>query len=172
MDIQGKRPFSWFFYFWIFQVLFDPLKKDEKERKKADFGRFPGRAARHQLNPHLLHPHLQQPKNLERDYLANPGIWGPFEFAEGDTSAEQNCPETLIKSKTQSETKVCLSPIFVLQLTAKSGCKTFHRRSPPPTFHEARNKLLFAKAQHQQLKKRVFSKGDVAEIAPHCAEAP
>ena len=28
----------------------------------ADFGRFPGRAARHPLSPHLLHPHLRQPK--------------------------------------------------------------------------------------------------------------
>ena len=32
--------------------------------KKANFGRFPGRAARHPLSPHLLHPHLRQP-NLE-----------------------------------------------------------------------------------------------------------
>ena len=37
-------------------------KKVEKGRKKADFGRFPGRAARYPLNPHLLHPHLRQPK--------------------------------------------------------------------------------------------------------------
>ena len=44
-----------------------PLEKGEKGRKrakKADFGRFPGRAARHPLSPHLLHPHLRQP-NLE-----------------------------------------------------------------------------------------------------------
>ena len=30
--------------------------------KKPDFGQFPGRAARHPLNPHLLHSHLRQPK--------------------------------------------------------------------------------------------------------------
>ena len=30
--------------------------------KKAEKGRFPGRAARHTLNPHSLHPHLRQPK--------------------------------------------------------------------------------------------------------------
>ena len=42
-----------------------PPEKGEKGRKrakKADFGRFPGRAARHPLSPHLLHPHLRQPK--------------------------------------------------------------------------------------------------------------
>ena len=41
-----------------------PLEKGEKSRKrakKADFGRFPGRVARHPLSPHLLHPHLWQP---------------------------------------------------------------------------------------------------------------
>ena len=45
-----------------------PPEKGEKGRKrakKADFGRFPGRAARHPLNPHLLHPHLRQPNLLE-----------------------------------------------------------------------------------------------------------
>ena len=43
----------------------DPPEKGEKGRKRAkraDFGRFPGRAARHPLSPHLLHPHLRQPK--------------------------------------------------------------------------------------------------------------
>ena len=61
-DIWGKRPFS--SVFWIFQVLFRPSGKGRKRQKKgekADFGRFPGRAARHPLNPHLLHPHLRQP---------------------------------------------------------------------------------------------------------------
>ena len=40
-----------------------PEKGEEgrKRAKKADFGRFPGGAARHPLNPHLLHPHLRQP---------------------------------------------------------------------------------------------------------------
>ena len=41
-----------------------PPEKGEKGRKrakKADFARFPGRAARHPLSPHLLHPHLRQP---------------------------------------------------------------------------------------------------------------
>ena len=41
-----------------------PPEKGEKGRKRAkkgDFGRFPGRAARHPLSPHLLHPHLRQP---------------------------------------------------------------------------------------------------------------
>ena len=54
-DILGKRPFS--SVFWIFQLLFTPSGKEEKGRKrakKADFGRFPGRAARHPLSPHLL----------------------------------------------------------------------------------------------------------------------
>ena len=35
-------------------------EKGRKRAKKADFGRFPGRAARHPLSPHLLHPHLRQ----------------------------------------------------------------------------------------------------------------
>ena len=34
-------------------------EKGRKRAKKADFGRFPGREARHPLNPHLLHPHLR-----------------------------------------------------------------------------------------------------------------
>ena len=41
-----------------------PPEKGEKGRKrakKADFGRFPGRSARHPLSPQLLHPHLRQP---------------------------------------------------------------------------------------------------------------
>ena len=45
-----------------------PPEKGEKCRervKKADFGRFPGRTARHPLSPHLLHPHLRQPKVWE-----------------------------------------------------------------------------------------------------------
>ena len=63
-DIWGKRPFS--SVFWISQVLFGPSGKGRKRRgrkraKKADFGWFPGRAARHPLNPHLLHRHLRQP---------------------------------------------------------------------------------------------------------------
>ena len=69
-DIWGKRPFS--SVFWIFQVLFRHPEKVEKGRKRAktaDFGRFPGRAARHPLNPHLLHPHLRQP---------NFWLFGPF----------------------------------------------------------------------------------------------
>ena len=33
-----------------------------KRARKADFGPFPGRAARHPSSPHLLHPHLRQPK--------------------------------------------------------------------------------------------------------------
>ena len=52
-DILGFSRCSW-----------HPPEKGEKGRKrakKADFGRFPGRAARHPLNPHLLHPHLRQP---------------------------------------------------------------------------------------------------------------
>ena len=44
------------------QALWKRAKKAEKRAKKADFGRFPGRAARRPLNPHLLHPHLRQPK--------------------------------------------------------------------------------------------------------------
>ena len=52
-------PFSGFF-----RCSSHPPEKGEKGRKrakKADFGRFPGRAARHCLSPHLLHPHLRQP---------------------------------------------------------------------------------------------------------------
>ena len=37
--------------------------KKGKRAQKADFGRFPGRAARHTLSPHLLHPHLRQPNS-------------------------------------------------------------------------------------------------------------
>ena len=36
------------------------LRKRPKRAEKADFGRFPGRAARHPLSPHLLHPYLRQ----------------------------------------------------------------------------------------------------------------
>ena len=39
------------------------LRTLRKRAKKADFGRLPGRAARHPLSPHLLHPHLRQPNN-------------------------------------------------------------------------------------------------------------
>ena len=45
-------------------------KKGEKGRKRAkktDFGRFPGRAARHPLSPHLLHPDLRQPNWYPND---------------------------------------------------------------------------------------------------------
>ena len=67
-QICGKRPFS--SVFWMFQVLFAPSgkgrKKGRKRAKKADFGRFPGREARHPLNPHLLHPHLRHSKKRER----------------------------------------------------------------------------------------------------------
>ena len=35
-------------------------EKGRKRAKKVVFGRSPGRAARHPLNPHLLHPHLRQ----------------------------------------------------------------------------------------------------------------
>ena len=38
-------------------------EKGRRRAKKADFGRFPGREARHPLNPHLLHPHLRHSKN-------------------------------------------------------------------------------------------------------------
>ena len=62
-DIQGKRPFSSVFP-WIFLALFGPSGKGRKigrkRPKKADFGRSPGRQARHPLSPHLLHPHLRQ----------------------------------------------------------------------------------------------------------------
>ena len=57
-DIWGKRLVS--SVFWISQVLFGPSerggRKDRKRAKKAYFGRFPGREARHPLNPHFLHP--------------------------------------------------------------------------------------------------------------------
>ena len=59
-DIWGKRPFSWFP--WCCSRPPEKGEKGRKRAKKADFGRFPGRAARHPLNPHLLHPHLRQPK--------------------------------------------------------------------------------------------------------------
>ena len=48
-DSRGKRPFS-SDILWISQVLFGPSgkrqKKGREKAKKADFGRFPGRAAR------------------------------------------------------------------------------------------------------------------------------
>ena len=44
-----------------FRIVFVAGEKGRKRAKKADFGRFPGRAARRPLNPHLLHPHLRQP---------------------------------------------------------------------------------------------------------------
>ena len=50
-------------------MLFRPSGKGRKRQKKgaekADVGRFPERAARHPLNPHLLQPHLRQP-NLRK----------------------------------------------------------------------------------------------------------
>ena len=58
----GKRPSS--SVFWISQVLLVP-SGNKKRQKKADFGRFPGRAARHPLSPHLLHPHLRQPNQTQ-----------------------------------------------------------------------------------------------------------
>ena len=64
-DICGKRPF--FSVFWISQALFAPSGKGRKGRKrakKADFGRFPVRAARHPLSPHLLHPHLRRLQSI------------------------------------------------------------------------------------------------------------
>ena len=54
-----------------------PPEKGEKGRKRAilaDFGRFPGREARHPLSAHLLHPHLRQP---------NPGCKGISELVAG-----------------------------------------------------------------------------------------
>ena len=44
-------------------------KKAEKGRKRPISGRFLGRAARHPLNPHLLHPHLWRPKNFWTDFF-------------------------------------------------------------------------------------------------------
>ena len=66
-EIRGylrKRPFS--SIFWIFQVLFAPsgksAKKGRERAKKADFGRFPGRAARHPLSPICYTPICGSPK--------------------------------------------------------------------------------------------------------------
>ena len=61
-DIRKKGPFPPFF-----QVLSGASAKGGKGRKrakKADFGRFPGNAARHPLSPHLLHPHLRHSNKL------------------------------------------------------------------------------------------------------------
>ena len=66
-----------------------PLEKGEKGRKrakKADFGRFPGRAARHPLSPHLLHPYLRQP-NVRKTW----GSQWKTSFASNKTS-ERNVP--------------------------------------------------------------------------------
>ena len=41
-------------------------KRDRKRAKKDDFGRFPGRAARYPLSPHLLHPICSSPKTTIR----------------------------------------------------------------------------------------------------------
>ena len=77
-DIWGNRPFS--SIFWISLVLFAPSGKGRKRQKKgekADFGRFPGRVARHPLSPDLLHPHLRQPKFRDRWYwgVSTQGPW-------------------------------------------------------------------------------------------------
>ena len=40
------------------------LPENGKKAKKADFSRFPGRAARHPLSSHLLHPYLRQPNQI------------------------------------------------------------------------------------------------------------
>ena len=48
--------------------------KGRKGAKRADFGRFPGRAPRHPLNPHLLHPHLRQPKTPVKKQPRRPKI--------------------------------------------------------------------------------------------------
>ena len=63
-DIRGKKPFPPVFR--IFRCSSHPLEKAEKGRKrvrKADFGRFPGRVARHPLSPNLLQPHLRLAEN-------------------------------------------------------------------------------------------------------------
>ena len=62
-EIRGYlRKKAFFLRFLDFPGALQALRKRAKKAEKADFGRFPGRAARHCLNPHLLHPHLRQPK--------------------------------------------------------------------------------------------------------------
>ena len=66
-EIRGYlRKKAFFLRFLDFPGALGTLRKRAKKGRKrailADFGRFPGRAARHPLSPHLLHPHLRQPK--------------------------------------------------------------------------------------------------------------
>ena len=62
-------------------MLFAPSGKGRQRQKKGEKGRlwprFPGRAARHPLSPHLLHPHLRHP-NKSRIW----GISGHFFFSD------------------------------------------------------------------------------------------
>ena len=47
----------------------EEVEKGGQRVKKADFGRFPGRAARRLLSPHFLHPHLRQPDSPKITHL-------------------------------------------------------------------------------------------------------
>ena len=53
---------KWGFKRWGFKQIWGYLGKRQgrKRQKKGKKGRFPGRAARHPLSPHLLHPHWRQ----------------------------------------------------------------------------------------------------------------
>ena len=61
LGISEEKAF--FLCFLDLQVLFSSSGKGRKRQKKDEKGRFPGKAARHPLSPHLLHP---QPKQNEK----------------------------------------------------------------------------------------------------------
>ena len=63
-EIRGQlRKKAFFLRFLDFPGALRTKKAEKLRAKKVDFGRFPERAARHPLSPHLLHPHLRQPKD-------------------------------------------------------------------------------------------------------------
>ena len=127
-------------------MLFGPSGKGRKRQKKADFGRFPGWAARRPLNPHLLHPHLrhsnfqiegQTLKNLRwPDSRESFQELKPFKFANRASGGLKiaNCSFEAIRANCQRIMRIgiflridsCESPRFALRIRGPSirGRKT------------------------------------------------
>ena len=86
--------------------------------KKADFGRFPGRAARHPLNPHLLHPHLRQPKVFPQDVKV------PFRKTLGflENSPYQGKGKAIFKGKLGEFSLAMEGKIFPQKMFRVRGC--------------------------------------------------
>ena len=109
-----------------------PPEKGDKGRKwarKADFSRFPGRAARHPLSPHLLHPHLRQPKILKTQ-RAQRGISMPWGTNRRETIfvAQLNCREIRV----------------ILKEEVKPSLFRKHNRSP----HKRLSKMISLNAKN------------------------